>query len=68
MPNHKKFHLEDSFATLGTHWLPHCTSNTAVRVANKSSELKSKLNFMFWSKNNYKEKGTANNVFFYKGI
>ena len=71
MPNHKKFHIEDSFATLGSHWLPHFTSNMADRVTNESSKLKSKLNFMFWGKNNgfYKEQDTANNLnIFTKGF
>ena len=64
MPNNKKFHLEDSFATLGSHWLPYFTSNMADSIANESSELKPKLNFVIWSKNNeiYKERDTANNV------
>ena len=62
---------KNSFVTLGFHWLSPCTSNMADRVANESSVLKSKLNFMFWNKTNefYKEKDIASNVnIFTKGF
>ena len=64
MPNHKKFCLEDSFTTPGSHWMPHCTSNMADRVTNESFRTEAKDEFCVKVKNNefYEEKDTPNNV------
>ena len=60
----KKFYLDDTFATLGSHCLCNCMSNIADRAVNESPELKPKLDFVFWSKSLefYKERNTGNTV------